>query len=205
MAERFYENGRRTELPVQDIEYNGNIHKSFTEIQWAYIFQQLGIQYLYEPRLYEFIDGSKYKPDFYLPDFDFFIETKCGNLDMKAVHKASNLSRHTGKVVYIFDGIQTNKQAQDQSESAVRIDQNTIRFKYRWCECPTCHQLSIEHLGDERLIKCPCPGKLDRDMRTMPNQERFHMAYQNALHKIKFKNADGKKFAVTPDLNGRDR
>ena len=201
MARRSIENGQWSELPVQSIEYMGETFKSFTEVRWAYIYQQLGIRYLYEPQLYKFIDGTRYKPDFYLPDLDCFVETKYDNLGMRALRKAVNLSRHTGKVVYIFDGFQIGKWQQDNSESAVKVDENTVRFKYRWCECPGCQKLGIEHKGDERLIQCACPGKLDREMRTLPNQVRIHEAITNALSlsMLSVIEANGKKFAINRD------
>jgi hypothetical protein len=206
MAERFFENGRSSnELPIQYIEYRGEVLKSRTEVQWAFIYQQLGIRYQYEPQPpFVFIDGMQYTPDFYLPDFNCFVETKRDNLGMHALHKAINLSLHTGCLVYIFDGIQTSYEAQRNSESAIRVDQDRVDFKHRWCECYRCKRLSIEKDGDERLIQCGCTKKLDK--RKKPNQERIHTAFSLALTQIQFiDHGDRRMSAVTPDLGRWDR
>lgn len=205
MAERFYENSKNGELPVQFIEYKGEVFKSRIEVQWAFVYNQLGIRYQYEPQPpYIFEDNTQYTPDFYLPDYNCFIETKRDNVTLKAIHKAVKLSQHTGCLVYIFDGIQTTRWAQDNSESAMKIDQNTIDFNHRWCECYRCRKLSIEKDGDERLIKCGCTKNLDP--RNKPNQERIHNAFDMALRGIQFVEKGNRNWsAIVPDVGERDR
>lgn len=56
--------------------YNGYRFRSRLEARWAVFFDELGIEYQYEPEGVELSDGSYYLPDFYLPDFHCFFEVK---------------------------------------------------------------------------------------------------------------------------------
>ena len=57
-------------------EYNGIKFRSRLEARWAVFFDTAKIRYEYEPEGYETEDGGKYLPDFYLPDFDLYVEVK---------------------------------------------------------------------------------------------------------------------------------
>ena len=48
--------------------YNGMKFDSRTEAHWAVFFDTLGIPYIHEPEGFVFSDGTRYLPDFYLPD-----------------------------------------------------------------------------------------------------------------------------------------
>lgn len=56
--------------------YNGYRFRSRLEARWAVFFDSAGIQYNYEPEGFELSDGTKYLPDFYLPESDTFFEVK---------------------------------------------------------------------------------------------------------------------------------
>ena len=64
--------------PIQT-EYNGYLFRSRLEARWAVFFDTLNIKYEYEPEGYELPDGTKYLPDFYLPDNDCYVEVKGKN------------------------------------------------------------------------------------------------------------------------------
>lgn len=53
--------------PIQT-RYNGFMFRSRREAKWAYFFDRGLIRYFYEPEGLEFPDGTKYLPDFFLPD-----------------------------------------------------------------------------------------------------------------------------------------
>lgn len=57
-------------------EYNGFKFRSRLEARWAVFFDSAKIKYEYEPEGYQCADGKRYLPDFYLPDFDLYVEVK---------------------------------------------------------------------------------------------------------------------------------
>lgn len=59
-----------------ETEYNGYKFRSRLEARWAVFFDSLKIKYEYEPEGFEFGDGTRYLPDFYLPEFDLYVEIK---------------------------------------------------------------------------------------------------------------------------------
>lgn len=69
--------------------YKGITFRSRLEARWAIVFDQLGIRWEYEPEAFEIYRRSftcdlvplkfVYLPDFYLPDYDHYVEVK-GNL-----------------------------------------------------------------------------------------------------------------------------
>ena len=63
---------------MQAIEtvYDGFRFRSRLEARWAVFFNAGHIKYEYEPEGYTLDDGTKYLPDFYLPDFDCHVEVK---------------------------------------------------------------------------------------------------------------------------------
>lgn len=68
------------EIKAIETEYNGYRFRSRLEARWAVFFDAAGIKYEYEPEGFEVKVNSKeiyrYLPDFYLPDFDLWVEVK---------------------------------------------------------------------------------------------------------------------------------
>lgn len=58
-----------------DTVYNGYKFRSRLEARWAYFFDLIGIEYEYEPEGI-MVNGMRYLPDFYLPQFHSFFEVK---------------------------------------------------------------------------------------------------------------------------------
>jgi len=56
--------------------YAGHYFRSRLEAKWAVFFDALGIEWEYEPEGYEFSNGRRYLPDFYLPACGTWIEVK---------------------------------------------------------------------------------------------------------------------------------
>lgn len=71
--------------PIETI-YNGYKFRSRLEARWAVFFDSLGIRYEYEPEGFVLSDGTYYLPDFYLPDFDMWVEVK-GKMTNEDEHK----------------------------------------------------------------------------------------------------------------------
>ena len=68
-------------MEIKSIEtiYNGYRFRSRLEARWAVFFDAAGIEYQYEPEGFEVnFDGKiyRYLPDFYLPQFDKYVEVK---------------------------------------------------------------------------------------------------------------------------------
>lgn len=61
-----------------DTYYNGNYFRSRLEARWAVFFEAAGIKYQYESEGFDLGDGDRYLPDFYLPEFDHYLEVKPG-------------------------------------------------------------------------------------------------------------------------------
>lgn len=56
--------------------YKGYNFRSRLEARWAVFFDAIGLKWVYEPEGYELADGSRYLPDFFLPDWKCWVEIK---------------------------------------------------------------------------------------------------------------------------------
>jgi hypothetical protein len=56
--------------------YNGIEYRSRTEARWAVFFDGIGISFDYEKEFLQLSDGKSYLPDFYLPQFNAYLEVK---------------------------------------------------------------------------------------------------------------------------------
>lgn len=56
--------------------YKGLRFRSRLEARWAVFFDTAHISYEYEPEGFELPDGTRYLPDFYLPEYDWYVEVK---------------------------------------------------------------------------------------------------------------------------------
>lgn len=61
--------------PIQTI-FKGYRFRSRLEARWAVFLEALGLQWEYEPQGFELRDGTRYLPDFYLPNQETFVEIK---------------------------------------------------------------------------------------------------------------------------------
>lgn len=80
-------------------------YRSITEARTAVFFTYAGIAFQYEPHLFELMNGKRYVPDFYLPEFETHVEVKPEDefiRDMER-HKADLLAS-SGKDVWLTRG-----------------------------------------------------------------------------------------------------
>lgn len=61
--------------PIETI-YDGYRFRSRLEARWAVFFKYSGIRYIYETEGFRLSDGTTYLPDFYLPDYNAYVEIK---------------------------------------------------------------------------------------------------------------------------------
>lgn len=59
-----------------ETNYAGCRFRSRLEARWAVFFDALGISWEYEPEGFELNDGTRYLPDFYLPQTQTWVEVK---------------------------------------------------------------------------------------------------------------------------------
>lgn len=64
------------EIKAIETMYNGYRFRSRLEARFAVLMDALGISYEYELEGYRLPNGKMYLPDFYLPQFDYYVECK---------------------------------------------------------------------------------------------------------------------------------
>lgn len=107
--------------------YNGQKYRSKLEAEYAKGMDEAGVKFIYEPEGFVFSDGTKYLPDFYLPDFGVFIEVKGIMTDYD--QKKINLFREEiGSPLYVADG-------QDLSLSKTYNNLCIYENKHFMCMC----------------------------------------------------------------------
>ena len=86
-------------------EYKGVKMKSNLEARFAIAFDCMGIKWEYEPTTFwgEEYQGGRYTPDFYLPDFDVYVEV-AGVWDERHKHNTEALAKKLDKYIYDKDG-----------------------------------------------------------------------------------------------------
>jgi len=89
--------------------YKGYRFRSRLEARWAVFFDNLGIAWRYEPEGFEFSNGIKYLPDFYLPQVRMFAEVKPEKFTIAEYKKAILLAKGTKKPVLMLIGEPENK------------------------------------------------------------------------------------------------
>jgi hypothetical protein len=118
------------------------VYRSRTEALWAGIFRVGGIGVMYEPEGFEFPDGTRYVPDFYIRARERFVEVKNGNMLVSDVAKINGLARHLGAwtalidgalakhrptMVYVFDGRTARSGFERADELADHLAVKTVR------------------------------------------------------------------------------
>lgn len=73
--------------PIETV-YNGYRFRSRLEARWAVFFDQIGMEYQYEPEGFHLNDGTFYLPDFYLPWFKCWVEIKPNGMDKETYETA---------------------------------------------------------------------------------------------------------------------
>lgn len=68
-----------SQIKAVQTEYKGYKFRSRLEARWAVFFDAAGIKWEYEPQGFECKDGTKYLPDFYLPEERMWCEVKPNN------------------------------------------------------------------------------------------------------------------------------
>jgi hypothetical protein len=87
-----------------ETRYKGFRFRSRLEARWAVFFDALGVKWDYEPEGFEFADGTRYLPDFWLPDHGVWVEVKPTPPTPREQQLALELLYGSGRPVYITGG-----------------------------------------------------------------------------------------------------
>lgn len=167
--------------------YNGYRFRSRAEARWAVFFDTCGIKYVYEPEGYELSDGTKYLPDFYLPESDSFFEVK-GILSKKDKHKIDQFQEEVKRPITIGYADMTFQSSYYAAEDLYFIDYKSDSAFVRCCFCRKLYFLSLNgsyacpncghYNGDATFHEIICGGGEKRFRSTAPEVEAFQIAKQ---------------------------
>jgi hypothetical protein len=124
-------------MTIQAIEtsYRGMLLRSRTEARWAVFFDELRIQYQYEPEGFD-LDGVRYLPDFRLTGIPLWFEVKGEYPDQRDWLKILSFSHHYPILVAMCDVWF------EHTMYAYCADGETYRNYDLWL-CPRCQKLAL--------------------------------------------------------------
>lgn len=130
--------------------YDGYTFLSRSEAKWAVFFNEAGIHYEYEPEL--FADSQHcYKPDFYLPDADTFMEVKW---DPAAVNEEAR-----AKMAWLSKALPNKYGARERTTYV--FGYSDMRFQMcNHLETAKQGKLVLESKEDSFIAKCPSCGRV---------------------------------------------
>lgn len=144
--------------PIQTI-YNGYRFRSRAEARWAVFFDTCKIKYMYEPEGLVLSDGTRYLPDFYLPESKTYFEVK-GLMNEVDMHKIEQLQEDLSVPVVIGYSDMTF-QASSNFSCEVPIFRITCKGNSMFCKCAKCNKFFF--IGDEGAWSCINCGYYDGD------------------------------------------
>jgi len=154
------------EIKAKPTNYKNVLFRSRLEAKWAIFFDELGIKWEYEPEYGDVEFGGfliQYKPDFYLPDYDLWIEVKAKSLrqlsdgeirkivgwakaylEILVLSGEPRIPRENTKAHYLYT-YNPKKKTVNQPQAYIW-----------WCECPKCKRIDYRPYGG---IPCDCDKK----------------------------------------------
>lgn len=142
--------------------YKWILFRSKLEAQWAKFMDSISMPWIYEPEGFEFSDGTKYLPDFYLPDSKQWFEVK-GILDDFDKHKIEMLCKESGHDVVIgyANGEFEMCDMFFADENDNRVLEWYPKIDTHINHCRECGKLSF--MNDVGSYACQCCGAYDGD------------------------------------------
>ena len=86
-----------------ETEYNGDLFRSRLEARWAVFFRTLNLRYEYEKEGFD-IDGVRYLPDFFLPEYSCWVEIKPDSISEKEYIKINAFAKATKDKFILISG-----------------------------------------------------------------------------------------------------
>ena len=80
------------DIKAIETEYDGHRFRSRLEARWAVFFNAVGLTYEYEIEGFE-MDGTRYLPDFYIPNLNRWFEIKGKPLSLGEIKKCEEFCR----------------------------------------------------------------------------------------------------------------
>ncbi len=94
--------------------HGGDLMRSRLEARWATLIDTLGVRYEYEPKAIQTPVGG-YLPDFYLVDFDLWVEIKPLQPDPGERQKLAALAKAVGRSAVLLSGFPVESSGGDDS------------------------------------------------------------------------------------------
>lgn len=145
--------------------FDGYRFRSRLEARWAVFFKTLNIRYTYESEGYD-LGGVWYLPDFYLPDYDYWIEVKPVEINRGSRDwaKVRSLAGYLGKIVYVaigdcwfpYNGNPGHGEIANY-HMPIRPDGSAASHHW-WIDCGNCHRLSLVVFGHSNYCECRDQG-----------------------------------------------
>jgi len=88
-------------LKAIDTKYKGYKFRSRLEARWAVYFDAIGLEWEYEKEGFEFDDGTRYLPDFWLPQVRCWAEVKACKLTTQERYKVNKLAKENYPVILL--------------------------------------------------------------------------------------------------------
>ena len=136
--------------------YKDILFRSKLEAKWAVFFDNVGIAYEYEPEWDQVDIGIgyiHYKPDFYLPDLDLWIEVKpvtFKNMRYGDVKKAEGWARDYEGLLVLVGQPSIPRQTTKAHYHLTWYEKKNAFFlsdHMWWCECPKCGRIDVRPYG----------------------------------------------------------
>jgi len=157
--------------------YKGYRFRSRLEARWAVFFDTLGLKWEYEREGFDLGEGIFYLPDFYLNDYDIYIEIKPEEFE-SSDDAAAELVKHErfsalGKTLLLITG---TPGPDSYTVSPLFQDYRGVFARDRKCDCLV---IISDEIGQEGLLNRNCKNPKCGDKQT---SEHFglHGAYDSA-------------------------
>ena len=163
--------------------YRGTNFRSRLEARWAVFMDTAGVEWVYEPKLYDLGNGTRYLPDFWVPGLKAHIEVKPPHVPREAWEKTWLLSSLTQLPVYVLHGCDDEVvfQSSPFAEQATAVFPNFQDEHYMWCSCPHCGRVDMQFGGRADRISCSCPKSRHGDKGYNYESSKLAAAYENAV------------------------
>jgi hypothetical protein len=153
-----------------ETQYKGFLFRSRLEARWAVFFDALRVKWEYEKEGFEFDDGTRYLPDFWLPEHKLWVEVKGDNPTGDEIEKLGRVmdeTENSGAFIVSdvpgrdcvtwsyfedWEGICTYRKLNDLPELPISQDSASKYGKTAWkVNCPYCRgEEDYVHFGKVR-------------------------------------------------------